>query len=295
MAGRRKQTSGSRTVLNAAGISLIFALISILALYFVPRDDPSVGQVRQSISEFMSPIIGLISVPVEVADNLASKAQSYSSLVEERDALKLELSRLAGVKAEFERTRLLLDRYRDLLNINLDPDLKTVAGTIYADLRGPFAKTLLIDLGTEDGIQSGQSVVGPRGLLGRIVTIGDTSSRILLVTDFNSRIPVVIGPGRTHAIMTGDNKADPYIDFVQADADIGAGMLVVTSGDGGAIPPGLLLGIIKLQDDYAPRVQLFQDPETVTQARVILAVRPDLEKLDLDLPEILGPSRGLGE
>ncbi|MDC3401899.1 rod shape-determining protein MreC [Alphaproteobacteria bacterium] len=295
MAGRRKQISGGRTVLNAAGISLIFAMISILVLYFVPRDDPGVGQVRQTISELMSPIIRLLSLPAGVVDNLASKAQSYVSLAEERDALKLEVSQLAGARAELERTKLLLGRYRELLDINLDPDLKTVAGTIYADLRGPFAKTLLIDLGTNDGIQSGQSVVGPKGLLGRIVTVGDTSSRVILVTDFNSRIPVVIGTNRERAIMTGDNRAEPYIDFAQADAQINTDMLVVTSGDGGSVPAGLLLGVIKIVEGYAPRVELFQAPETVTQARVILAEHPSLQKLDLDLPAILGPDRGLGE
>src|SRR4029453_1678845 len=78
-------------------------------------------------------------------------------------------------------------------------------GRIVADAGGPFVHTVLVDAGTEDGAARGMAAVNERGMIGRVIEVGRHSARVLLLTDFNSRIPVLVEPSRDQAILAGNN------------------------------------------------------------------------------------------
>jgi rod shape-determining protein MreC len=82
------------------------------------------------------------------------------------------------------------------------------------------------------------------GLLGRVIEVGDWSSRVLLITDLNSRIPVTIAGSGDRAILAGDNSAEPKLLYLPVDAMLNPGARVVTSGHGGVFPPNLPIGTV---------------------------------------------------
>ena len=121
---------------------------------------------------------------------------------------------------------------------------KRLTVRIVGDSGGGFVRALLIDAGREQGVVTGMPALAPEGLVGRVVDVGRTSARVLLVTDFNSRIPVVIAGSGDHAVLEGDNSPLPRLRFLPLNPSFAVGDLVLTSGRGGILPPGLPVGSI---------------------------------------------------
>jgi rod shape-determining protein MreC len=128
-----------------------------------------------------------------------------------------------------------------------------------ADTGGPFVHTLLIDAGAERGVEVGMAAVDERGLIGRVIQAGTRSARVLLLTDFNSRIPVIVESSRDHAILEGDNSPRPVLRFLPLNPQLKLGDRVLTSGDGGLLPPGLVVGEISSVTDSKVRVSPYVD------------------------------------
>ena len=164
---------------------------------------------------------------------------------------------------------MLLDRYRELLALPVEPDLHVISARVIADLQSPFVRTLVANTGHLAGVKEGQAVTGGRGLIGRIVSVGRVSSRLLLLTDFNSHVPVLIAPKNTRAILSGNNADHPVLRFLPKNTVIEDGAEVVTSGDGGQVPIGIPVGVVRIDDDGRPFVELQEDLHNLSYVRVI--------------------------
>ena len=128
---------------------------------------------------------------------------------------------------------------------------------------------MLLNVGARDGIMDGWAVMDGLGLVGRISGVGETTSRVILLTDSNSRIPVTIEPSGQHALLQGDNTAIPPIDFVENPDLVRPGDQVVSSGDGGVFPAGLLVGQVAEGPDRRLKVRLAADYERLDFLRVL--------------------------
>jgi rod shape-determining protein MreC len=199
----------------------------------------------------MAPVTGVLRVFEDF--------QSYARLYEQNQELRRELQQMrawreAALQLEQENARLL-----DLNRVQLDPELTFVTGLVLADSGSPFRRSVLINVGGRDGILDGWATMDGLGVVGRISGVGDRTSRVLLLTDSNSRIPVTIQPSGQQALLMGDNSPNPLLDFVEAPEDISAGDRIVTSGDGGLFPPGLLVGQVIETTDGRLRARLAAD------------------------------------
>ena len=137
---------------------------------------------------------------------------------------------------------------RELLSSVQSLDYPFITAKGYGTSGASFVRTLTINAGTRDGIKVGQAVVNSNGLIGRIVETGFNASRVLLVTDINSQIPVITEETRNRAVLTGDNSNNLYLNFLSGHAVVSKGELLFTSGDGGLIPSGLLAGEVISKD-----------------------------------------------
>lgn len=134
---------------------------------------------------------------------------------------------------------------RELLRMPLsEPAVIRTTARILGDSGGTFVQTRLIDAGADRGVEEGMAVMGPRGLVGRVVRVGERSARVLLLTDLNSRIPVMVDRTRDQGILEGDNTGFPRLRFLPLVPGLAVGDRVLTSGVGGVLPPGLLVGEI---------------------------------------------------
>jgi rod shape-determining protein MreC len=133
----------------------------------------------------------------------------------------------------------------------------------------PFRKSVLINVGARDGIVDGWAVMDGLGLAGRIAGVGQRSSRVMLLTDSNSRVPVILQPSGQRAILSGDNGPAPVLEFIETPDDIRPGDRVVSASDGGVFPPGLLVGEVVLDSDRRLRVRLAADYGRLDFLRVL--------------------------
>ena len=160
-------------------------------------------------------------------------------------------------------------RLLDLNNVRLDPMLTHITGVVLADSGSPFRQSVLLNVGTRDGIHDGWATMDGIGLVGRISGVGERTARVLLLTDSSSRIPVVVQPSGQKAILSGDNTMLPPLDFLEHPDQVQPGDRVVTTGDGSVFPAGLLVGQVALGADKRLRVVLAADYQRLEFLRVL--------------------------
>ncbi|MCH2163694.1 MAG: rod shape-determining protein MreC [Marinovum sp.] len=251
---------------------LTLLVLSLTALFLVWRiDSPRVERLRTAVIDQVMPSFSWAMVPVTATANLVRDFQSYAQLYEQNQELRRELQQMkswkeAALQLEQENARLL-----DLNNVRLDPALTYVTGVVLADSGSPFRQSVLLNIGGRDGIRDGWAAMDGLGLVGRISGVGERTSRVVMLTDASSRVPAVIPRSGQTALVIGDNTALPPIDFVENPQLIRPGDRVVTSGDGGVLPAGLVIGEVVQDAGGRLRVRMAADVERLEFLRVLRA------------------------
>ena len=263
------------------------AVLLLLGLFLLWRiDSPRVERFRAALVDAVVPNLDWAMRPVTLVVGMIDDYQSYTRIYEQNQELKRELQQMkawkeAALQLEQKNARLL-----DLNNVRLDPKLTHVTGVVMADSGSPFRQSVLLNVGARDGIRDGWATMDGIGLVGRIAGVGERTSRVILVTDSNSRIPVTIQPSGQRAILSGDNSAAPPLEFVEDTDAVRPGDRVITSGDGGVFPAGLLVGQVVLDADKRLRVILAADYQRLEFLRVLRS--HELEPIT-DPGELLAP------
>lgn len=246
---------------------LVLLLAAILIVWRI--DSPRVERFRAQVTDTVVPNLDWAMAPVTGAVNLLRDFQSYQRLSEQNGELRSELRRMqtwkeAALQLEQENARLL-----DLNNVRLDARLTYVTGVVLADSGSPFRQSVLLNVGARDGLVQGWATMDGIGLVGRISGVGENTARVILLTDASSRIPAVIQPSGQRTIVAGDNSAAPPIDFLESPDLVRPGDRVISSGDGGVFPAGLLIGQIAADPGGRLRVRLAADFERLEFLRVL--------------------------
>jgi rod shape-determining protein MreC len=175
---------------------------------------------------------------------------------EELQAWRDLAERLAERNARYEALlRMPEDAFGDGADIE-----NSIAAQLVLDSGGPFTRTLVANAGSDHGVHVGYIAVNENGLIGRVVTVGQRSSRILMVDDYNSRIPVMGEASRVRAVLAGQatrppdlytapfQMQAPRLDFIVGQG-LREGERVITSGDGGLFPRGIPVGVARRSGD----------------------------------------------
>lgn len=246
---------------------LLLCLLGIFLLWRI--DSPRVERFRAQVVDTVVPNFDGAMAPVTGMVNILRDFQSYERLYDQNRELRRELQQMtqwkeAALQLEQENARLL-----DLNNVRLDPRMTFITGVVRADSGSPFRQSVLLNVGARDGIKDGWAAMDGLGLVGRISGVGDNSARVILLTDTSSRIPVTVQPSGQTALVLGDNTAAPPVDFIENAGSVRPGDRVITSGDGGVFPPGLLVGQIALDPGGRMRLRLAADYERLEFLRVL--------------------------
>ena len=248
---------------------IVFALLGVFLVWRI--DSPRVERFRAAVIDRVVPSFDWALAPVTGIAGLISDFQSYSQLAAQNGDLRRELQQMkawkeAALQLEQENAKLL-----GLNNVRLDPQLTYVTGVVMADSGSPFRQSVLLNVGMRDGIVDGWPTMDGIGLVGRISGVGQQTSRVILLTDTSSRIPVTIQPSGQKAILAGDNTLNPPIEFLENADLVRPGDRVISSGDGGVFPADLLIGQVALGNDRRLRVRLSADYERLEFLRVLRA------------------------
>jgi rod shape-determining protein MreC len=255
---------------------LVVVSLVLIAVFLVWRiDSPRVERFRAQVTDRIVPNFDWAMAPVTGAVNLARDYQSYQRIAEQNQELRRDLRKMqswkeAALQLEQENARLL-----DLNNVRLDPRLTFITGVVLADSGSPFRQSVLLNVGARDGLVDGWATMDGIGLVGRISGVAQNTSRVILLTDASSRIPATIQPSGQPAIIIGDNSAAPPIDFLENPDQVRPGDRVVSSGDGGVFPAGLVIGQVASDPGGRLRVRLAADYERLKFLRVLRSYKTE--------------------
>lgn len=256
------------------------------AMLLGKADTLLIERVRLQANDAVTPILDILSAPVDALSDGLERLQHWSRLEEENARLREERDRLLRWQAVAVRLDSENASLRQLLNFVPEPKATYRTARVVADPSGAFAHSLLLNAGIQAGVNKGQIVLSGEGLVGRIVGASDLAARVLLLTDINSRIPVAVGEGRERALLTGDNSNRPKLVHVVPGSDIQPGDIVVTSGIAGGFPPGLPVGVVERVEDNRISVTPYADRNRLEYLRAVdygtdpLQVEPPTAKND---------------
>ena len=259
----RYSTSLGRLILSA----LIVLLLGLFLLWRI--DSPRVERVRIELIDRVVPNFSWATSPLTGTINILRSARSYTRIYQQNKDLRRELQQMkawkeAALQREQENARLL-----DLNKVRLDPKFTKITGVVLADSGSPFRQTVLLNIGKRDGIVDGWAAIDGIGLVGRIAGVGERTSRVILLGDTSSRVAVTIESNGQTGLVVGDNTSRPQIEFLENPETVRPGDRVMTSGDGGVFPSGILVGQVTQTQSGRLRVRLAADMQRLEFLRVI--------------------------
>jgi rod shape-determining protein MreC len=246
-----------------------FLLLSVAVIVLGKANPALVERARTATADFVSPLLSVLAQPVSAVTDAVDRVRQAVLLYQENDRLRAENATLLQWQQAAQRLETENDALRGLTNYNPEPTSWSISGQVIGTAGGAYSRNLLINRGGADGVAKGQAVTSGNGLVGRIAEIGGRASRVLLLTDINSRIPVSLDSTHERAILAGDNTDRPLLVYLPPHAKPQIGEKIVTSGDGGVFPPGLPVGVIGSVDGTTVRIEPATDLSRVEYLRII--------------------------
>lgn len=270
-----------------------FALLSVALLALSRIDHPQVRQLRAEFAELAAPLLRGVAVPLAPIRWVSEHIAAYATVAEELERLKGENQTLKGWEARARELERRLADLSALARVVDEPNIQFITGRVVVDSKGPFARSVLLSTGREQGVKNGFPVISSDGLVGRVLESGPKSARVLLLSDLNSRVPVLLGDGGIRAVMMGDNSGRPRLAHLPEDAAPRVGDEVVTSGVGGFFPRGLRIGIL-VESDHGLRVRPHAQLDALEHVSILFFETPASE-IASELPRISGPDTPQGK
>ncbi len=251
---------------RVTGFMLVSATFVLLGMN---RIDPAlVERLQTATGDFISPAIGFLGQPLVSIRSGLGNISHASQIFSENAALREQNRKLIAWRDTALRLEAENASLRAHLHVAPDPESRQVMVRVIGDPAGGFVESLMLAAGTSSGLEKGQPAVTAIGepgtqdagaLVGRIVQTGDSSARLLLVTDVNSRIPVLLEQSHIHAILGGDDTDRPQLLYLPPGSSVSVGERVVTSGNDHLMPPGIAVGVVVGNDENGIRVAPLAD------------------------------------
>ena len=246
---------------------LLMAAIGLLMLGKV--DEVLMDGARSRITDAVSPVLDVMSRPAATVAYVVDETQALMQLREENARLRAQNDLLLRFEQAAYRLTAENETLRQLTNYRPTVPHRYITARVIADNSGAFVRSLAINLGSAHDVADGQAVIGAKGLAGRVVQTGERSARLLLITDLNARIPVVVERSRERGMLAGDNTGQPHLVHLPPEAEVAVGDRIVTSGHGGMFPAGIPVARVIVADEDGVRVAPFEDLSRLEYVRIV--------------------------
>jgi rod shape-determining protein MreC len=233
----------------------LLILLSAAIIILGKADQTMFESLRTNLTDDAAPVLDALSRPLGAAASLVDRARGIVTMYQENLRLAHENERLL----QWQQIALKLSadnrELRGLLKSVPETAVSYVTARVIANSGGGYVRTVMVNGGADRGLARGQAAITGEGLVGRLTEIGSRAARVLLITDLNSRIPVVIESSHANAVLAGDNSERPRLFYVSEPDTIKIGDRILTSGEGGVFPPGLPVGVVAALDRGGARVE----------------------------------------
>ena len=230
-------------------IGLIFFSIGLLILSKINL--PFTNYLKITLNEIVYRTSFIVSVPEKKILDLSNKIQDHYNVYNDYVLVKEKIKTLESKKYETQFLEVENKRLKKTINEYIFKSDELVA-KVLIDKNSPFLKSVIVNKGSKDKVKLGMAVLDGSYLVGKIVEVNYSTSRALLVSDLNSKIPVGIEPGNIQSILSGTGKQNGKIEYLETDILIKDKSIVYTSGSGGLFKSGIPVGIyhIETEEDY---------------------------------------------
>lgn len=218
----------------AKKFATVILILSAFFIMLVGKSDTILVEKTVSLTmDIAAPIMKFLSIPAKAISDTSDEIKNLFNIKEENRRLRTINDELIKWKAEAFKLRIENQSLSELLNYVTPPEAKYITAHIVAEEGGAFAHSVIAYTGYPNESKKGQAAVSAKGLVGRVDKVGMNSSRVILITDINSRIPVVVEETRVRGILAGDNSSMPNMRFIALDSEVSVGDRIVTSGIAG--------------------------------------------------------------
>jgi len=233
----------------------LLVLLAVVVILLGKADQTMFDSLRTMLSDDAAPALDILSRPIGAATSVVDRVRGVFAMYSDNRRLEEENVRLL----QWQQVALKLSsdnrELRGLLKVVPDQAVSYETARVIADSGGGYVRSIMVNAGAEGGLARGQAAITGDGLVGRLTEVGSRASRVLLITDLNSRIPVSIEGSHVSAVLAGDNSERPHLLYTTEPDQVKIGDRIVTSGDGGVFPPGLPVGVVSAVEPGGARVE----------------------------------------
>ena len=238
--------------------SLFVLLFSSIFLIVLGKFNfTAINYLKITINEVVYRTSFVASIPEKYITYSYRAIEKHIKLYKDYNFQKEELEKLKSEKYEVKFLEAENKRLKKVLNdINYSSEL--VIAKVIIDKQSPFLRSIIINKGSKNNIKKGMSVLSDSYLIGKVVEVNYMTSRVLLLSDLNSKIPVTIEPCSIQSILSGDGENSWNIQYIKDNLPIADGSIIYTSGTGGLLKSGIPIGKIE-QNENQNNVNFFID------------------------------------
>ncbi|MBI3009023.1 MAG: rod shape-determining protein MreC [Candidatus Omnitrophica bacterium] len=219
-------------------VTLLLLVCLSLSLFFLRH----LGPIKMGVIETFKPALGAVNNGLSSVKYWGNLIVRYNSCFKENETLKKEIEELTTKLTSLEEARIENERLRGLLSFKENVKINAVASHVIGRDASNWVQTLLLDKGGKNGIKVNSTVVSSGGLVGRVVDVGQTTSRVLLITDPNSRVGGLVQSNRESGVVEGIGNNRCRIKYLPLNSAVKNGDVVITSGISGLVPKGIIIG-----------------------------------------------------
>ncbi|MDR0367369.1 MAG: rod shape-determining protein MreC [Rickettsiales bacterium] len=266
----------ARRIVRKAFI-VLFILFSFIVIFIAKPDSAIIAKTSGAVLNIAAPAIAFVSWPIRKIGALAADAQHFFSVDKRNTALEIEIAELKQQLARARAREREGEKLREACNFASNAEAWWLLTTrVIGASGGGFSHSYILDAGTSAGIERNQAVIAEGALVGQVAAAGSKYSRMLLLTDATSKIPVKVARTGVRAFLAGDNGTHPKaVHFESAGAAI-VGDTIITSGMDGRIPAEIPVGVIgSISEEDGVAVQPFVSPVGLDFVKVVRTSRTE--------------------
>ena len=247
-------------------LTLLF--LSLLVIILSNYNFKVIQLIKIGINEFTYRASFLISTPENKIQKINSQIKDHLKVYDNYKNLELELEKLKQKKLTNNFLKMENEKLRDLINESINSN--EILARVLIDKESPFLRSIILNKGTKDKLKIGMAVVDEVHLVGKVIEVNFTNSRVLLLSDLNSKIPVVLEPIGMQAVVSGTGGTNGKIQYTKeeySDDINNQEIIAYTSGLGGLFKPGLPVG--KISRVNPNEIVFFSDFKQLEYVKII--------------------------
>jgi len=251
-------------------------IISILLIYLDSLRSTPLNIIRSAVKDIIFRGSVVVSYPGKIFSSSFNAITHHFNLYEKNINLESENAALKESLYNKEFLTLQNQELKELLNQEMKSSSLLLNAKVIIDKNSPFLKSIIINKGANEKIKKGMAALDGKYFIGRVVEVNYFSSRVLLLSDLNSKIPVIIEPEGHQAILSGTGTNNPVLDFLPKNHEVKNENTVFTSGKDGIFRPGIPIGKTFI-DEEKVSVILFSDFDQLSYINIDLAASSENE------------------